>query len=245
MQKEEVLMKDIYKKKVTKNIFRYKWIYENFLNGVHGKKILEIGIGVGGIVQFLKKDNEVIGSEISQSAINLNKELGIKTLKIDLDNGRFPFKDHNFDIIIFIGTIEHLNNPQNAINEIKRLIKPNGRILISIPNPLTGHYQIYPGLYTYKYFTRYLHVNNFKIVSFKKYGIRPPFYDFLMKRKSINNSVNSQTENMAMGRFVYNLSNGIFKLKPKRFGWSWIFEIRYLGDNKKYEEFIKEFSSVY
>jgi len=244
MKEEEVLMRDIYTKKVTKNVFRYKWIYENFLKGVRGQKILEIGIGVGGVIQFLKKDNEVIGSEISQSAININKELGIKTIKIDLDNGRFPFKDKSFDVIIFIGTIEHLNNPQNAINEIKRLIKETGRIIISIPNPLTGHYQIYPSLYTYKNFKEYLRINNYKIIKFKNYGIRPPFYHILIKNKNIKTSVNNQVENFKLGEYIYKISN-FFKNKPKRFGWSWIFEVRYLGDNLEYEKFVKEFSSIY
>jgi len=244
MKKEEKLMKDIYSKKVTKNIFRYKWIYENFLKNEVKKNILEISVGVGGIIQFLKDKNRVMGSEISQSAIKLNKEIGIETVKMDLDNGKFPFKDKSFDIIIFIGTIEHLNNPQNAINEVKRLVKKDGKILLSIPNPLTGHYQIYPGLYTYKHFKEYLKVNNLKIIQFKNYGIRPPFYQFLIKNKKFKGNINGQVKNMKMGEYVYKFSN-IFKNKPKRFGWSWIFEVRYEGDNKNYEKFIEEFSSVY
>ncbi len=164
---------------------------------------------------------------------------------MDLDNGIFSFKDQTFDIIIFIGTIEHLNNPQNAINEIKRLIKKDGRIIISIPNPLTGHYQIYPGLYTCNYFKQFLRVNNFKIIAFKTYGIRPPFYHHFIKNPSFRTNINSHANDFKMAKTVYNLSNGIFKLKPRRFGWSWIFEVRFLGDNKRYEKNIKEFSSIY
>jgi len=201
-------------------------------------------MGVGGVIQFLKDNNEVIGSEISQSAIDINKKKEIKTIEIDLDNGRFPFKDKSFDIIIFIGTIEHLNNPQNAINEIKRLISKNGRIIISIPNPLTGHYQIYPGLYNYKNFRRYLKINNFKIIKFLNYGLRPPLYQLLIKNKGIKKKVNNQTKNFKLGELVFRLSNA-FKKKPKRFGWSWIFEIKWGGENRAYENFIEEFSSIY
>jgi len=245
MQKENILMENIYTKKVTKNIYRYQWIYENFLKNTENKKILEIGMGVGGLSQFLKEKNEVIGSEISDSAIKLNKEIGIKTIKIDLDNQSFPYNDKYFDVTIFIGTIEHLNNPQNTINEIKRLIKDNGKILISIPNPLTGHYQIYPGLYTYKYFVEYLKVNNFKIKAFKMYGIRPPFYTALKKMSMFrNNLVENQTENFKLGRFVYTLSN-VLRFRPRRFGWSWIFEVKYLGNNKSYEKSVEEFSKNY
>ena len=44
MEKEEKLYKNTYTKEKNKSIFRYKWIYENFLKNVKNKKILEIGI---------------------------------------------------------------------------------------------------------------------------------------------------------------------------------------------------------
>ena len=47
-----------------------------------------------------------------------------------------------------------------------------------------------------------------------------------------------------MGEIVYNFSN-LFKRKPKRFGWSWIFEIKYTGSSNNYEKFIEEYGTVY
>ena len=243
MKREELLYKNTYKKKVNKSIFRYKWIYDNFLENTTNKKVLEIGIGYGGISQFLKTDNQVVGVEISDSAIKMNKNLGIKTVKADLDNARLPFRDKSFDIIIFIGTIEHLNNPQNSINEVKRLIKKNGRIIISIPNPLTGHYQIYPGLYEYTSFKEFLKINGFKIIKFKNYGIRPPLYHIFMKNKAVESKVDNQADNFRLGKIVYNISN-IFKNKPKRFGWSWIFELKYVG-GEQYDRSIERCNKSY
>ncbi|MCM8829954.1 MAG: hypothetical protein NC824_03030, partial [Candidatus Omnitrophica bacterium] len=51
--------KDIYKnyfrKGVSnKNILRYQWILQEFFNNVANKKVLEIGCGDGGIIQFLR-----------------------------------------------------------------------------------------------------------------------------------------------------------------------------------------------
>jgi len=49
MEKENILMSNMYKRKKTKKIYRYKWVYENFFKNTKNKKILEIGMGVGGL----------------------------------------------------------------------------------------------------------------------------------------------------------------------------------------------------
>ena len=151
--KQEELYKDIYADKLTKLVFRYRWIYEKFLFGIKNKKILELGCPAsGGIIQFLKENNEVYGADISESSVKILKKKGINSFLINLNEGKIPFEDKYFDIIIFIGTIEHLYNPQHCMEEIKRVLKFNGTLLVSIPNPTTGHYQIYPKLYTHKQF---------------------------------------------------------------------------------------------
>lgn len=49
-------------------------------------------------------------------------------------NPKLPFKDNFFDGIFCFEVLEHLCFPEKIINEIKRVIKPNGLILISLPN---------------------------------------------------------------------------------------------------------------
>lgn len=44
------------------------------------------------------------------------------------------FKANSFDIVIFLETIEHLNNPEKALREIVRIAKPKSTIIISTPN---------------------------------------------------------------------------------------------------------------
>ncbi len=47
-----------------------------------------------------------------------------------------PFKEHNFDIAYSIEVIEHLKNPYDFIQEMFRVIRPGGRIIITTPNIL-------------------------------------------------------------------------------------------------------------
>ena len=48
-------------------------------------------------------------------------------------NKKFPIEDNKFDTAICISVIEHLLEPQNALSEIARILKPNGYLLLSTP----------------------------------------------------------------------------------------------------------------
>ena len=53
---------------------------------------------------------------------------GIKTKEGNVLN--IPYKDESFDIIICVEALEHSLNPQNAINEMLRVLMKNGKIII-------------------------------------------------------------------------------------------------------------------
>ncbi len=44
-----------------------------------------------------------------------------------------PFKDGEFDIVVCVAVLEHFDDPHRAIAEIYRVLKPGGRIIISVP----------------------------------------------------------------------------------------------------------------
>ncbi|MBF0469212.1 MAG: methyltransferase domain-containing protein, partial [Desulfamplus sp.] len=49
------------------------------------------------------------------------------------DITQLPFADHSFDIIICSEVMEHIHNEQMAIAELKRVLKPGGRLALSVP----------------------------------------------------------------------------------------------------------------
>jgi SAM-dependent methyltransferase len=53
-------------------------------------------------------------------------------------------EDSSFDTVISCETIEHVPNPRKAVNELARVIKPGGRLLLTTPNYL-GVYGLYRG----------------------------------------------------------------------------------------------------
>lgn len=46
---------------------------------------------------------------------------------------KLPFAENTFDTIIFCEILEHLNNPEAALLEIFRILKPSGKVIITVP----------------------------------------------------------------------------------------------------------------
>jgi SAM-dependent methyltransferase len=152
---------------------RYQWTIDNFIPGVAGKKILEIGSGDGGCIKLLGDHNEVAGVDASESGVNRCRARGVPATLVDVSTQPLPFEADTFDIVISLETFEHLANPQHAIDEVRRVLKPQGRLICSIPNPRIGHPYLYPGLFTFANFRRFLEQNSFRITRIVPWGWAP------------------------------------------------------------------------
>lgn len=53
----------------------------------------------------------------------------------DLD-GRLPYEDESFDLVVCIEGLEHVERPANAIREFARVLKSEGTLIVSVPNIL-------------------------------------------------------------------------------------------------------------
>lgn len=96
------------------------------------KKILELGTGGGEFMSVLKKRGyNVIGLDILPNKILLEKGYDIR--KCDLNEG-LPFKKSSFDVVIRLEVLEHLYNPYEMMKEIRRVLRPGGYAIISMPN---------------------------------------------------------------------------------------------------------------
>ena len=57
----------------------------------------------------------------------------LRLLAVDLTE-RLPFRDASFDAVLFLDVIEHLEPRRQVLVEIARVLKPQGRLLVSAPN---------------------------------------------------------------------------------------------------------------
>lgn len=97
-------------------------------------KLLEVGCMHG---YFLNKARE-IGFEVSGLEKSKNAAIyGRKTFELNIKNGDLAdakFQPNSFDIIFMGHVIEHLPNPKNDLDVIKKILKPNGLLVILCPN---------------------------------------------------------------------------------------------------------------
>lgn len=93
-------------------------------------RILDIGAGVGDFLSVCKNDGwETVGIEPSEKAKTIAKGKGVTFVE-----HLSELEDHSFDIITMWHVLEHVPDLENQIKELKRLIKPNGTIIIAVPN---------------------------------------------------------------------------------------------------------------
>ncbi|MEO6719620.1 MAG: class I SAM-dependent methyltransferase [Ferruginibacter sp.] len=120
------------------------------LNAEAGDNILEIGMGNGFFVNEILEKSESInytGCDYSELMIQESEKLNSEWIsrgqaKFILSNlSSLPFKNEVFDKIFTINTIYFWDDEVKALNEIKRVIEPNGKIIIAFrPKHLTEKY---------------------------------------------------------------------------------------------------------
>lgn len=101
-----------------------------------GVKILDIGCGEGNVseIYIREKNNVVFGLEISEVAGSLAEKRGVKITKWDINNVPYPYADKSFEVVTMTDVLEHVINPINLLQEVRRLLKPNGKVVILVPN---------------------------------------------------------------------------------------------------------------
>lgn len=102
--------------------------------------ILDIGCGPGG---FLKATapmcNSVTGIDLTPSFVSECQRMidaeGIENAKaMQGSASSLPFSENSFDCIIMVDTIHHLDDVTSSLNEVYRVLKPGGTLLIFEPN---------------------------------------------------------------------------------------------------------------
>ena len=97
----------------------------------HGKKILEVGIGAGtDHLQWARAGADCSGVDLTDAAIETTSArlslYGLHSNLQRIDAEALPFEDNSFDLVYSWGVIHHSEYPENIINEIRRVLKPNG-----------------------------------------------------------------------------------------------------------------------
>ena len=136
--------KTILKNNYNISFKRGQFIYEKY-NKIIGKKkmrILDLGSGTGGLLKFFeKKGHEVYGIEPNFKYFKYSKNYIKNLINKNFEDYRYP--SNFFDLILIIGTLEHVNNPIKTLKEVNRITKKNSIMIVDAkgyPNDILNNY---------------------------------------------------------------------------------------------------------
>lgn len=101
-------------------------------------KIVDLGCGYGAYVRALSfLADEVIGIEVEKVRLQKAREINNDRQNINFifyDGVILPFADNSVDNIFMIEVLEHVHNDIEILSEANRILKPGGRLILSVPN---------------------------------------------------------------------------------------------------------------
>jgi ubiquinone/menaquinone biosynthesis C-methylase UbiE len=135
-----IMKSSIFPKKFAADMSKHYEILSQELQGVHGKRVLELAAGSGSAVNFLENDNQYTGTDISPGLLRK----AVKHFKIaGFEEARFyvlsaddlPFDANIFDICLCILSLNFFNDIKKVFQEIKRVLVPRGIFVCVVPVP--------------------------------------------------------------------------------------------------------------
>lgn len=140
--------------KIKKEVYEYysksfccKWdrhvrMQEVFPDINENDNILDYGCGLGCISHFLKKKYNCLVDAVDHSEEELDKaKIAWKEDDINFQTvSEFTYPESNYDLVFSSQVIEHVHNVGNYLFKINKMLKPNGFLVIGLPNIMNPHF---------------------------------------------------------------------------------------------------------
>jgi SAM-dependent methyltransferase len=107
-------------------------LFRRYVGGP-ARRVLDLGCRDGALTRAYAEGNELVGVDADRDALAAAAELGIETHWADLDEP-LPFDDASFDVVVAGELLEHLRDPSRLVSEARRVLRPGGSFVASVPN---------------------------------------------------------------------------------------------------------------
>ena len=94
--------------------------------------ILDVGCGTGANLKMLAAYGQADGVDISPQAVEFCRERGLDSVKLGAIE-QLPYENNSFELITALDVIEHLDDDVAGLREIRRVLRPDGRVLLFVP----------------------------------------------------------------------------------------------------------------
>lgn len=130
-------MTEVYDPPMTRRHYleddRYGNVVARVAEGPPVQTILDAGCGNGWLASLYGDRHTVVGIDLADANLRRIRQNGIHAVKYNLD-GPLPFADAVFDTVVCSEILEHIFCPDKLLGEILRVLKPGGRVILTVPN---------------------------------------------------------------------------------------------------------------
>lgn len=106
------------------------------LNRVGGQRILEVGVGTGISLPGYRRDNTIVGIDISKDMLDIARRrvekrglTNVESLS-EMDAEKLDFPDASFDTVVAMYVMTVVPHPERVMSELRRVCKPGGDIYL-------------------------------------------------------------------------------------------------------------------
>lgn len=131
--------------------FLSRWREETLSHLPENARILEIGAGTGLNFRFYPECQTAVASEISFKMLEFAGEKNEFVNLVQADAESLPFAENSFDAAFATLVFCSIPNPENAFAELRRVVKPNGKIVLLEhirPKGLLGYFFDFINIFT-------------------------------------------------------------------------------------------------
>jgi len=95
--------------------------------------ILEVGCGSGGNLAMLAQYGQVYAIEPEPEALAMAEKKGLAAIKPGLLPHDIPYEDKQFDLIVLLDVLEHVDDDRQALQILRERLKPGGWLILTVP----------------------------------------------------------------------------------------------------------------
>lgn len=182
-----------------------------FLQGFHFHSILDIGCGDGSLsIPLLSAANRLTLLDLSSGMLSIARSRVPEALRnrVDLVNQDFTaanLPERQYDLILCVGVLAHVDDPLEVVHKIARLIKPGGSVIVEnadaghllsrlwrfrsrIQN-LTGEREYHLNDLPHRTVLELFHSRGFTLVGTYRYSIGPPGMQKFLSQSQLYNGI--------------------------------------------------------
>lgn len=100
------------------------------------KTVLDVGCATGKLLERLasEKECQTVGIEMDKTLAEQARPRCHQLLVGNIETMDLPFREEQFDVIVFADVLEHLREPETVLKRMRTFLKRDGYLLLSIPN---------------------------------------------------------------------------------------------------------------